>query len=144
MVRPTHLVACGSVELRVGSRCGNPGIRAQGLLGGPIAVGDVPGVEIPFPFTASVGSYRPNAWGLYDMRGNVWEWCGDGCAANDYRRSPVDDPAGAAGAALGVYRGCGYYDHRGHARSAVRYPRPPGFRSNVVRFRVALDPPDRR
>jgi formylglycine-generating enzyme required for sulfatase activity len=91
-----------------------------------------------FAFTAPVGRFKPNAWGLFDMHGNVWEWCGDGYAASYFKHSPVDDPPGDDRASLGVYRGCGYYEHWGYARAALRYPRPPEFRSNVVGFRVAL------
>jgi formylglycine-generating enzyme required for sulfatase activity len=78
-----------------------------------------------------------------DPTGNVWEWCADGYAATYYKQLQVDDPPGTGLAAPGVYRACGYYDHPGYARSAVRYPRPPQFRSNVVGFRLALvpDPP---
>jgi formylglycine-generating enzyme required for sulfatase activity len=44
--------------------------------------------------TAPVGSYPPNAWGLFDMHGNVWEWTSDWFSANYFRDSPVDDPQG--------------------------------------------------
>ena len=44
--------------------------------------------------TAPVGCYLPNEFGLYDMHGNVWEWCSDGYAANYYNLSPRDDPRG--------------------------------------------------
>ena len=44
--------------------------------------------------TKDVGSYRPNAWGLFDTVGNVWEWCGDRYDADYYRSSPKQDPTG--------------------------------------------------
>ena len=48
------------------------------------------------PFTAAVGSFKPNPFGLYDMHGNVWEWCSDVFSRTYYAQSPVRDPTGPA------------------------------------------------
>ncbi len=51
-----------------------------------------------FESTAPVGSFPPNAFGLFDMHGMSGEWCGDGYNSNYYRQSPVDDPQGSSDA----------------------------------------------
>ena len=90
-----------------------------------------------FIYTAPVGRYNPNAWGLFDMHGNVWEWCSDGYAADYYKRSPVDDPPGPDGASDRVIRGGGWGYEPRRARSAYRGRFAPGYRSYNLGFRLA-------
>jgi formylglycine-generating enzyme required for sulfatase activity len=68
--------------------------------------------------TTPVGSFHPNAWGLYDMHGNAWEWCQDWWGP--YPSEPLTDPLGPASGDYRVLRGGGWdYDARG-CRSAIR------------------------
>jgi formylglycine-generating enzyme required for sulfatase activity len=87
--------------------------------------------------THPVGQKRPNAFGLYDMHGNVWEWCGDWFDASYYRQSPGADPPGPSQAANRVTRGGGWASHPRHARSANRIRMIPGPRLDSLGFRVA-------
>ena len=63
-----------------------------------------------FAGTAPVGHFRPNGFGLYDMYGNVCEWCSDGYAPDYYKWSPMDDPPGDDAAVLRVFRSMGWSD----------------------------------
>ncbi len=91
-----------------------------------------------FVFTAPVGHYPANAWGLYDMHGNVWEWCADWYDKNYYKSSPAVDPAGPSRASVRVLRGgCFVYGPR-YGRSAVRFTFAPALREGDMGFRLAL------
>jgi uncharacterized protein (TIGR02996 family) len=94
----------------------------------------VPAQKRPCP----VGSYPGNAWGLYDMHGNVWEWCNDWYGPDYSRVGPRRDPPGRASGYLRVIRGGGWGNRAGRCRSAARSAREPGRRHANVGFRVAL------
>ena len=89
--------------------------------------------------TCKVGSYRPNGFGLYDMHGNVAEWCSDWFDKDYYAASPAPDPSGGKGS-VRVIRG-GSWDSVGRGcRSAFRSRYTPTFRYSGFGFRVALVP----
>ena len=93
--------------------------------------------------THPVGEKKPNAWGLYDMHGNVWEWCQDWYDDGYYAKSPTDDPTGPATGSDRVVRGGSWRTRRGDCRSADRFGDRPGLRYDDLGFRVSLVPADK-
>jgi formylglycine-generating enzyme required for sulfatase activity len=87
--------------------------------------------------TRPVRQKRPNAWGLYDMHGNVWEWCGDFLDEDYYRKSPLVDPLGPGSGSYRVMRGGSWMDGPPLLRAACRCGRGPEDQVNTVGFRVA-------
>lgn len=91
-----------------------------------------------YTFTGPVGQYEANSWGLYDMHGNVWEWCQDWYAADYYRKSPKQDPSGPDSGTRRVGRGGSFDYHPRLCRSAGRGYGEPDGRVSGVGFRVVL------
>ena len=85
--------------------------------------------------TTPVGSFPPNPWGLYDMHGNVWEWCGD--KKRPYSQGEVTDPVYSLGNTLAV-RGGSWLNQVASCRSASRYFGAPTARLDILGCRVVM------
>jgi formylglycine-generating enzyme required for sulfatase activity len=70
--------------------------------------------------THPVGQKKPNAWGLYDMQGNVWQWCQDWYDAGYYKNSRVEDPQGPSSGAIHAYRGGDWGSNALHVQAIFR------------------------
>ena len=89
-----------------------------------------------YAFTAPVGSFAPNAWGLYDMHGNAWEWVSDWHGDDYYAQSPIEDPQGPADGDVRVRRGGSWHTWAFYARAAYRNWNAPDTRYTLVGFRL--------
>lgn len=89
--------------------------------------------------THMIGSYKPNAFGLHDMHGNLHEWCMDRFERDYYKSSPVDDPQGPETGSYRVIRGGDWYSDGRDCRSAFRYADVPEGRFYALGMRVVCE-----
>ena len=94
-----------------------------------------------YAFTSPVGTFQPNAFGLYDMHGNAEQWCADWWNRDYYAKSAVDDPTGPESGPLRVVRGGSWRDPIDQARSTARYCGAPRNHYPLIGFRVARTVP---
>ncbi len=91
--------------------------------------------------THPVGTKKTNAWGLYDMHGNVWEWSSDWWLRY-YTTTAVSDPTGPATGSYRVIRGGSWISSAGRCRSAIRSGSTPDYRFSHLGFRLAFSSVD--
>lgn len=92
-----------------------------------------------FAFTAPVGRFAPNAFGLHDMHGNVWEWTADWHDEHYYAHSPRDDPPGPADGTVKVRRGGSWHTWPLYARCGYRNWNAPDTRYTLVGIRLVME-----
>ena len=90
-------------------------------------------------YAHAVGQKKPNAWGLYDVHGNLWEWCSDWFGEDYYAHSDKADPHGPPAGKARILRGGCLHDPPGACRSAFRLGTDPSYEQANVGFRIVCE-----
>ena len=126
-------------EWEYASRAGTATTWHWGQTEGPAALEHAWTIRDSGDMTHPVGKKKPNPWGLYDMSGNVAEWCGDWFDPEAYSTARTRDPAGPASGSERVLRGGSADVTFDYLRSAARSKAPPDTSGDFRGFRVACD-----
>ncbi|MDZ4689623.1 MAG: SUMF1/EgtB/PvdO family nonheme iron enzyme [Planctomycetaceae bacterium] len=123
-----HLHRCGNLmDQSLTAAYGDPGSKTTR------------GMNDGWAYTAPVRSFVPNAFGLYDLYGNAFEWCSDHYDPTYYSKSPVDDPPGATAGANYAQRGGCFFHYGGIGRSAYRDQGPADQVQSGLGFRIVRE-----
>jgi len=111
-----------------------------------VCADDAPPLRERDPLDTTVGKRQPNALGIHDLHGSMWEWCQDFYGGDYYAAAPVNDPQGPNNGLLRVLRGGSWFRYGRYARSAYRHSAHPDAVSSDFGFRVVINagPPPRR
>jgi len=131
-----EFAACGGA-VETHGRASLPGSSPQPQFSGSDFSDDVAWYDQNNEYeTKPVGLKFPNSLGLYDMSGNVWEWCWDRFDDNYYKGSPIENPTGPSEGPLRVLRGGSWRNRAGGSRVAIRYDGAPDGHWNASGFRL--------
>ena len=95
--------------------------------------------EDGYAFTSPVGKFAANAFGVFDMLGNVWEWCGDWYGRNYYATSPGENPPGASHGTSRLLRGGSWHNGPVSGCCSHRHCSEPASRTDGIGFRLVIE-----